>query len=220
MSFGVKRHMKYWSFIKTVPGFLFIAASVACSDPRNISIPPVNTIPPSPPHSRHPSATLDFDHPQKLLFLYPESYFDQHKQAWITQYFSLPPKWNAIQLGIDSDWCHGIVELLDGRTIRWWAGLGVKRADFDSPGAEVIWKRTDVDATVTYGVIRRPDRLREFQAESTGAALAGVEALTAGEIVVFTIPASSEPLSDIVTFITPISIPAPCTDCVIPRPRR
>jgi len=209
MSYGVKRRMKYWSFIKTVAGFLFIAAAVACSDPAGtISIPPVNTAPPSPQHSPHSFARFEHERPQKLQF-YDVSYLVQHKRLWMTHYFNLPPKWNAVQLEFDSDWSHGIIELPDGRTIRWWAGFNVKRADFDSPIAEVIWKRTDVDATVTYGVILRPNGLREFQAQSTG-----------GDTVVFSTPASSEPLSDIVTFITPISLPAPCKDCVVPGPRK
>ena len=132
-------------------------------------------------------------------------YFDQKKQVWMTQYFNLPPKWNAVHLGMMFDCPYGIIELPDGRSIRWLEPDAIP-SDFGSPNTEVIWKRTDADASLEYGVIRRPDGVREFRA------------LFSGGRVVFSTPASSEPLSDIVTFITPITIPAPCNDCVVPGP--
>ena len=205
-----KCRMNYRSPIQAVLGFFFTAVSFGCSDPaRNISIPPVNSIPPfseAPPFPARRPANLDSARPQKLV-LGGSVYFDPKKQAWMTQYFSLPPRWNAVHLGMKFDSPYGIIELPDGRSIRWQEPDAIG-GDFVGPSTEVIWKRMNADASIEYGVIRRPDGVREFHA-----------VFSAGRAV-FSTTASSEPLSDIVTFITPITIPAPCKDCVVPRPRK
>jgi len=139
--------------LRQIASVLFLCIGVSCATHLDPQMPPATAGAPRDQWIRFPPLVLQVCH-RPLGFRVCNLQFEV---------FLLPAGSAAYHDGCDVDWCWGVVQMPNGHTMRWAAGLTGSPFETMSIGTELIWKQTDTPVK-TYGVVRLRDGSQEFRA--------------------------------------------------------